>query len=84
MSAAGTDVDRAQQTRPDDHVNPNTDLADLYEDRVDCYLTSVEASRELWGRASLRHTAGALWPEEEEPCFPFSLSDPLINYPSPR
>jgi hypothetical protein len=71
MSAAGTDVDRAQQTRPDDHVNPNTDLADLYEDRVDCYLTSVEASRELWGRLRSDILRGHFGPKKRSPASPF-------------
>ena len=50
MIAAGTDFDWAEWTRPEDHVNPTTELADLYEEGFDRYLTSVESMRSLWAQ----------------------------------
>ena len=50
MIATGTDFDWAEWTRPEDHVNPTTELADLYEEGFDRYLTSVETARSLWAQ----------------------------------
>jgi hypothetical protein len=50
MIAAGTDFDWAGWTRPEDYVNPTTELADLYEEGFDRYLTSVESARSLWAQ----------------------------------
>jgi sugar (pentulose or hexulose) kinase len=47
MTAAGMDFDD-EWTRPDGEVRPNEDLADLYREGFDRYLTTVEATRELW------------------------------------
>lgn len=48
MIAADIDFDWAEWTWPEDHVNPTTELADLYEEGFDRYLTSVESARTLW------------------------------------
>lgn len=50
MIAAGIDFDGSEWTRPEGHVEPGADLADLYDEGFGNYLTSVEATRELWGR----------------------------------
>jgi erythritol kinase (D-erythritol 1-phosphate-forming) len=50
MIAAGIDFDGSEWTRPEGHVEPSADLADLYDEGFGSYLTSVEAARELWGR----------------------------------
>ncbi len=48
MTAAGIDFDHAGWTRPDGDVRPSEDLADLYREGFDRYLTVVETTRELW------------------------------------
>jgi erythritol kinase (D-erythritol 1-phosphate-forming) len=53
MIGAGIDFDRTAWTRPEGHVEPSTDLADLYEEGFERYLMRVEAGRELWKRLRL-------------------------------
>ena len=55
MTAAGMDFDRTEWTRPEDHVEPSIDLAEVYEVGFDRYLAHVQAARELWTRP---HTSG--------------------------
>jgi erythritol kinase (D-erythritol 1-phosphate-forming) len=50
MTAAGLDFDHAGWTRPEDEVQPSEDLAGLYREGFDRYLTTVEATRGLWDR----------------------------------
>ena len=50
MIGAGIDFDRTAWTRPEDQVDPSTDLATLYAEGFEDYLTRVEAGRELWKR----------------------------------
>ncbi len=50
MTAAGLDIDHAGWTRPEDEVQPSEDLANLYREGFDRYLTTVEATRGLWDR----------------------------------
>jgi sugar (pentulose or hexulose) kinase len=50
MTAAGLDLDHAGWTRPEDEVQPSEDLANLYREGFDRYLTTVEATRGLWDR----------------------------------
>jgi xylulokinase/erythritol kinase len=50
MTAAGLDFDHAEWTRPEDGVQPSEDLADLYREGFERYLTTVEATRGLWDR----------------------------------
>ncbi len=50
MIAAGLDFDYAEWTRPEDEVQPSEDLADLYGEGFDRYLTTVEVTRGLWDR----------------------------------
>jgi hypothetical protein len=44
------DFDHAGWTRPEDEVQPSEDLAGLYREGFDRYLTTVEATRGLWDR----------------------------------
>jgi len=50
MTAAGMDFDHDEWTRPEDHVEPNGALRDLYEQGFERYLTTVETNRGLWNK----------------------------------
>lgn len=48
MISLGIDFDREAWTRPEGEVQPSEDLASLYEEGFDRYLTRVESARDLW------------------------------------
>jgi erythritol kinase (D-erythritol 1-phosphate-forming) len=50
MIGMAMDFDGSEWTRPEDRVQPTAELAELYEERFNYYLESVEAARSLWGK----------------------------------
>jgi erythritol kinase len=51
LIAAEQDFDRAEWTRPEGYVEPDEEVADLYEEGFSHYLASIEAARGLWSRS---------------------------------
>ena len=50
MISGEIDFDGSRWTRSEDYVQPTAELADLYEEGFDGYLTRVQAAREFWGK----------------------------------
>jgi erythritol kinase (D-erythritol 1-phosphate-forming) len=50
LIASEQHFDREEWTRPEDYVQPRTEMAELYEEGFAGYLGRLESARELWDR----------------------------------